>query len=74
MKYAAIIEDQSKKLGQWMDWPNSYFTMSDENIESIWHFLKTCNEDGLLYNALVRPVRDFAFSARTDGLLPRNGP
>lgn len=49
MKYAAIIEDQSKKLGQWMDWPNSYFTMSDENIESIWHFLKTCNEDGLLY-------------------------
>jgi isoleucyl-tRNA synthetase len=49
MKYADIIEQQSKVLGQWMDWPNSYFTMSDENIQSIWHFLKVCNENDMLY-------------------------
>jgi isoleucyl-tRNA synthetase len=56
MKYAGIIEEQSKALGQWMDWPDSYFTMSDENIQSIWHFLKVCNDDDLLYKgARVMP-------------------
>ncbi len=47
-KYSDIITEQSKRLGQWMDWENSYFTNSDENITSIWHFLKKCNEMGLL--------------------------
>lgn len=41
--------EQSICLGQWMDWPNSYYTMSDTNIEYIWHFLKTCHERGWLY-------------------------
>ena len=27
-KYSAIQTDQSKRLGYWMDWDNSYFTMS----------------------------------------------
>src|SRR6202022_140120 len=30
----------SKRLGQWMDWGNDYFTFSDRNIEYIWRFLK----------------------------------
>ena len=47
-KYSGFITEQSKRLGQWMDWDNSYFTNSDENIESIWHFLKKCHETGLL--------------------------
>ncbi len=47
-KYSGVITEQSKRLGQWMDWENSYFTNSDENITSIWHFLKKCNEMGLL--------------------------
>lgn len=47
-KYSAVITEQSKRLGQWMDWDNSYFTNSDENITSIWHFLKKCQEKGLL--------------------------
>ena len=47
-KYSGVITEQSKRLGQWMDWDNSYFTNSDENITSIWHFLKKCNEMGLL--------------------------
>jgi isoleucyl-tRNA synthetase len=43
-----LITEQSKRLGQWMDWDNSYYTNSDENITSIWHFLKVCNQKGLL--------------------------
>lgn len=48
-KYSQIQSDQSKRLGQWMDWDNSYYTMSDTNIETIWHFLKVCHEKGWLY-------------------------
>ncbi len=47
-KYSGVITEQSKRLGQWMDWDNSYFTNSDENITSIWYFLKKCNDMGLL--------------------------
>ncbi|MDX6425685.1 MAG: isoleucyl-tRNA synthetase [Gaiellaceae bacterium] len=39
----------SKRLGQWMDWGNDYFTFSDTNIEYIWKFLKIINERGWLY-------------------------
>ena len=39
----------SKRLGQWMDWGNDYFTFSDTNIEYIWRFLKLMHERGLLY-------------------------
>src|SRR3989344_1565083 len=48
-KFSNIQTEQSIRLGQWMDWKNSYFTMSDENIESIWYFLKKCHEKGWLY-------------------------
>lgn len=47
-KFAGIITEQSKRLGQWMDWDHSYFTNTDLNITSIWHFLKVCNERGWL--------------------------
>jgi isoleucyl-tRNA synthetase len=49
LKYSAIQARQSIRLGQWMDWDNSYFTMSEENNYSIWHFLKKCHERGLVY-------------------------
>jgi isoleucyl-tRNA synthetase len=39
----------SKRLGQWMDWGNDYFTFSDMNIEYIWNFLKIVNKRGWLY-------------------------
>ena len=38
-----------KRLGQWMDWGNDYFTFSDTNIEYIWRFLALCHERGWLY-------------------------
>jgi isoleucyl-tRNA synthetase len=47
--YSAVLTDQSKRLGMWMDWENSYFTFSDTNIEYIWRFLKVVDEKGWLY-------------------------
>lgn len=44
--FSAIITEQSKRLGQWMDWDHSYFTNTDENIAGIWYFLKKCHEHG----------------------------
>ncbi len=49
LKYSKIQTDQSIRLGQWMDWQNSYFTMSDENNYAIWGFLKECWKRGILY-------------------------
>lgn len=47
-KFSGIITEQSKRLGQWMDWDHSYFTNTDLNITSIWYFLKKCHEKGIL--------------------------
>jgi len=49
LRWADLQTRQSKRLGYFMDWDHSYFTMSDENNYTIWHFLKTCHERGLLY-------------------------
>src|SRR5256885_6862264 len=38
-----------KRLGQWMDWGNDYYTFSDTNIEYIWRFLKLMHERGWLF-------------------------
>ncbi len=48
-KYSRMITQQSKRLGSWMDWDNSYYTMSDENNYTIWTFLKKVYDRGLLY-------------------------
>ncbi|BCL84374.1 isoleucine--tRNA ligase [Ktedonobacteria bacterium brp13] len=47
--YSRRQTEQSIRLGYWMDWDNSYFTLSDENNYTIWHFLKKCKERGLIY-------------------------
>ncbi len=44
--YSNLITEQSKRLGQFMDWENSYFTHTDTNISYIWYFLKKCHEKG----------------------------
>ena len=49
VKYSAIQSEQSKRLGYWMDWNDSYYTMADENNYTIWSFLKKCHEHGHLY-------------------------
>ncbi|MFA4839424.1 MAG: isoleucine--tRNA ligase [Candidatus Neomarinimicrobiota bacterium] len=48
-KYSKIQTEQSIRLGYWMDWDNSYYTMSDENNYTIWLFLKKCHENGWIY-------------------------
>ncbi len=48
-KYSDIQTQQSQRLGMWMDWDNSYFTMFDENNYAIWNFLKVCHQHGWLY-------------------------
>src|SRR5438067_4754251 len=47
--YGDVITQQSKRLGQWMDWGNDYYTFSDTNIEYIWRFLKECHSRGWIY-------------------------
>lgn len=48
-KYSDIQTQQSKRLGYFMDWENSYFTLSENNNYMIWHFLKVCHENGWVY-------------------------
>ncbi|MEO8510154.1 MAG: isoleucine--tRNA ligase [Chloroflexota bacterium] len=47
-KFAGIQTEQSKRLGYWMDWDNSYYTNSDENNYTIWAFLAECHRRGLV--------------------------
>ena len=49
VRSSADITRGSKRLGQWMDWGNDYFTFSDTNIEYIWRFLRIVHERGWLY-------------------------
>ncbi len=48
-KFSAVQTEQSKRMGYWMDWDNSYYTMSDENNYTIWAFLKKCFDRGFIY-------------------------
>lgn len=58
--FANEITNQSIRMGQWMDWENSYFTNSDTNILSIWHFLKECDKKGYI----VKKNRPMAWCPR----------
>lgn len=48
-KYSGIQTEQSKRLGYFMDWDHSYYTLSDDNNYMIWHFLKKCADNGWIY-------------------------
>ncbi len=54
-KFSKLQLEQSIELGQWMSWGEDYYTLSDTNIEYIWHFLKGCFEKGWLHRA-YRPM------------------
>ncbi len=49
LRFSKVQTDQSIRLGYWMDWDDSYFTMSDENNYTIWSFLQKCHQRGLVY-------------------------
>ncbi len=48
-KYSAMQTEQTIRLGNFMDWDHSYYTMSDDNNYMIWYFLKKCKEKNLIY-------------------------
>jgi isoleucyl-tRNA synthetase len=48
-EYSGVQTRQSQRLGMWMDWDRSYYTMTDPNISYIWGFLQRCHERGWLY-------------------------
>ena len=48
-KFSEVQTAQSVRLGYWMDWENSYFTMNEENNYAIWGFLKKCSERDFVY-------------------------
>lgn len=47
-KFSLVQTEQSKRLGMFMDWENSYYTNSKTNNLYIWHFLKTIHQKGWL--------------------------
>ncbi|MEK6926363.1 MAG: isoleucine--tRNA ligase [Nanoarchaeota archaeon] len=48
-KFSKIQRDQSIRLGQWMDWDNSYYTMTDNNNLHNWHLIRFYYDKGWLY-------------------------
>jgi isoleucyl-tRNA synthetase len=48
-KFSGIQTEQSKRLGYFMDWDHSYYTLSEDNNYMIWRFLKKCAENGWIY-------------------------
>ena len=48
-KFSKIQAEQSIRLGYWMDWDNSYYTMDDNNIVHNWHLLKNYFKKGWFY-------------------------
>jgi len=66
-KYSMVQTASSIRIGMWMDWgdwktsmddknwmkkSHSYYTMSDVNNYTIWHFLKKCHERGFIYEGV----------------------
>jgi isoleucyl-tRNA synthetase len=49
VRSAAAVTENSRRLGQWMDWDHSYYTHANSNVEHIWHFLSRCHERDWLY-------------------------
>ncbi|MFA5828385.1 MAG: isoleucine--tRNA ligase [Candidatus Shapirobacteria bacterium] len=47
-KFSNLQTEQSKRLGMFMDWENSYYTNSKTNNLYIWYFLKIIHQKGWL--------------------------
>ena len=48
-KFSKIQTEQSIRLGYWMDWDNSYYTMTDTNNLHNWFLIKKYFTNGWLY-------------------------
>ncbi len=48
-RFSKIQTEQSIRLGQWMDWGSSYYTMTDDNNLHNWYLIKKYHKKGWLY-------------------------
>ena len=48
-KFSKVQAEQSIRLGYWMDWNNSYYTMTDNNNLHNWFLIKKYFTNGWLY-------------------------
>jgi len=48
-KFSKVQTEQSIRLGMWMDWENSYYTMTDNNNLHNWFLIKTYFDKKWLY-------------------------
>ena len=55
-KYSEIQTEQSKRLGMFLDWENSYYTMSETNNLYIWKFLQESKKKDLIYKNKSSPT------------------
>ena len=52
MEHVALMTEQFKRLGIWMDWDKPYVTFRNEYMEAAWWTLKRAHERGLLERSL----------------------
>ena len=48
-KFSKLIEEDSIRLGMWMDWKNSYYTHTDNNNLHNWLLLKEYHKKGRIF-------------------------
>ena len=48
-RYRHVFEDLYQRMGRWADAENSYATLDDNYIESVWWVLKSLHEKNLVY-------------------------
>lgn len=48
-EYKAVWEDMFKRVGRWADYSQTYATMDENYIESVWWVFKTIYDKGLVY-------------------------
>jgi isoleucyl-tRNA synthetase len=66
-EYSMVQTESSMRIGMWMDWgdwktsmddkdwmrkSHSYYTMSDVNNYTIWHFLEKCHDRGFIFEGV----------------------
>ena len=52
LKYASEWKKTVDRMARWVDFDNSYMTMDDDYIESVWWALKEIHNKGLLYEGV----------------------
>lgn len=62
LKYVAEWKKTVDRIGRWVDFDNSYMTMDNSFIESVWWALGQMNDKGLLYEG----VRVLAYCPRCE--------